>query len=189
MDQRRRRPGELLRPEGNGSYPGPQVAKVAVAPPLSPYFAEHVDGQSPSSGEPSPLGPGGRSSIPAREVGGSLQVRHIEAGTPCSSSCGRAPQAPESRRQGRYRRGRSPSYVRRSKWSHASRLSVDLVRVLQEAGAHGGRGVGRRGEDPGGRGRHGAGGGAEGPDRQPRSLARGLPIFEASPRSSFALLY
>src|SRR5215469_2981717 len=94
MDQRRRRPGELLRPEGNGSYPGPQVAKVAVAPPLSPYFAEHIDGRSPSSGEPSPLGPGGRSSIPAWEVGGSLQVRHIEAETPCSSSCGRAPQAP-----------------------------------------------------------------------------------------------
>src|SRR5215467_694060 len=108
MDQRRRRPGELLRPEGNGSYPGPQVAKVAVAPPLSPYFAEHVDGQSPSSGEPSPLGRGGRSSIPAREVGGSLQMRHIEAGTPCSSSCGRAPQAPESRRQGRYRGGDPP---------------------------------------------------------------------------------
>src|SRR5262252_1431084 len=143
MDQRRRRPGELLRPEGDGSYPGPQVAKVAVAPPLSPYFAEHVDGQSPSSGEPSPLGPGGRSSIPAREVGGSLQVRHIEAGTPCSSSCGRAAQAPESRRQGRYRGGRSPSYVRRSKWSHASRPSVDLVRVLQEAGALGGRGGGQ----------------------------------------------
>src|SRR5215813_1300356 len=145
MDQCRRRPGELLRPEGNGSHPGPQVATAALAPPLSPYFAEHVDGRSPSSGEPSPLGPGGRSSIPAWEVGGSLQVRHIEAETPCSSSCGRAPQAPRGPAAGPLR-GAIPHLRRRSKWIYASRLSVDLVRVLQEAGALGRRGVGRRGE-------------------------------------------
>src|SRR5262249_37848775 len=144
MDQCRRRPGELLRPEGNGSHPGPQVATAALAPPLSPYFAEHVDGRSPSSGEPSPLGPGGRSSIQVWEVGGSLQVRHIEAETPCSSSCGRAPQAPRGPAAGPLR-GAIPHLRRRSKWSHASRLSVDLVRVLQEAGALGkGGGEARR---------------------------------------------
>src|SRR5215470_20072753 len=188
MDQRRRRPGELLRPEGNGSYPGPQVAKVAVAPPLSPYFAEHVDGQSPSSGEPSPLGPGGRSSIPAREVGGSLQMRHIEAGTPCTSSRGRAPQAPESRRQGRYRGGDPPPTSGAPNGATLRGCPSTWFACCRRPGrsGEGGWEVRRRPWRPRpsrGRGR------PEGPDRQPRSLARGLPIFEASPRSLFALLY
>ena len=69
-------------------------------------------------------------------------------------------------------------------------VRADLVRALQQgAGALPGRELEGEAKALEGKAVTVQGWGSWGPDHHPRAPTRGLPIFEASPRLSFALLY
>ena len=194
MDQRRRCPVELLRPEGNGSHSGPQVATAALARTVAPaVLTSRAEARFRRA---LALRPGRVDLLSQPCRGLALQGRYSEAEVPVLEFLRLSPRSPTAADrlgmvyvdQGRYG-GAIPSYVRRSIWSHALRLSGPtwFARCSRPGRSEGGGGKARRRPwRPRPSRCRGRGQGARSP---PRPGPEGLPIFEANPRLSFALLY